>query len=170
MGISFSNSLCFSLSAPQHYSLNYTFSRVEITKLSLDMDTILPVLLIDHSKNQVVICRVWTLEAVNVTNGTGLGVQVISVKGPPMMAFHYVNAWESSDAKSIIITAPTYKDPEPLRSLSIECMLSDSSYSRSQSAIQYALLKTYRACVIYWRLCIRCFPLIHHARQHSIAD
>lgn len=43
------------------------------------------------------------------------------------MAFHYINAWDSDDGKTIHITAPTYKDPEVVNMLLLDRLRSDSS-------------------------------------------
>lgn len=53
-------------------------------------------------------------------------VQVVSVKGPPYMAFHYINAWESDDGKTVTMTVPTFKDPEMVNGLLLDRMRSDA--------------------------------------------
>jgi carotenoid cleavage dioxygenase-like enzyme len=45
---------------------------------------------------------------------------VKTVKGPPYMAFHYINAWESDDGKTAYVTVPMFEDPEMVNGLSLE--------------------------------------------------
>eukprot|EP00884_Botryococcus_braunii_P018940 jgi/Botrbrau1/572/Bobra.0010s0038.1 len=54
------------------------------------------------------------------------GGEVKTVKGPPYMAFHYINVWESNDGKSLHVTVPTYKDPEIVNGLRLDRVRSDS--------------------------------------------
>eukprot|EP00884_Botryococcus_braunii_P007534 jgi/Botrbrau1/16782/Bobra.150_2s0016.2 len=55
------------------------------------------------------------------------GGEVKTVKGPPFMAFHYINAWESNDGKNLCVMVPSFKDPEMVNVLRLDRTRSDSS-------------------------------------------
>jgi hypothetical protein len=41
------------------------------------------------------------------------------------MAFHYANAWESDDGRTITLIVPTFKDPEMVNGMLLERLRAD---------------------------------------------